>query len=287
MTFSEFNRLTDKEKQQQLFSCCSSGKWVRELIKSLPFSSYKELQSAAGDAWFTSCSEEDYLTAFSHHPMIGDLDSLKEKFSSSQEFTSQEQAGVNHASDTTLEKLFSFNKAYLDKFGFIFLICATGKSANEMLNTGELRLQNNFTEELNLAANEQHKITLIRLSKLFPELNEWKMKSQITSHVLDTSKGIPAKGIRIRLQSKNESGFTNLAVGITDSDGRMTDLLPQGKKLNPGTYQLVFETGAYFDNDQLDTFFPEVAIQFKLGTDDHYHVPLLLSPFSYSTYRGS
>jgi len=287
MTFNAFNILHDKDARKFLLSCCGSSHWVDQVMLAFPFSSIEELIMKTVEIWYHECSERDYLEAFSHHPMIGDLDNLKKKFATNKQWTSEEQLGVSNASDVILKGLISFNREYLDKYGFIFLICATGKSAGEMLALGKARLAHKIKEELQLTANEQHKITLIRLVKLIPEIKSSMKKSQITTHVLNTSKGIPGKGITVRLQKKNNNEWETLSVGLTDEDGRVSDLLPSGRKLEPGPYQLVFETGNYFNADQLETFFPEVCIQFFVGSDDHYHVPLLISPFTYSTYRGS
>lgn len=111
--------------------------------------------------------------------------------------------------------------------------------------------------------------------------------SHITTHVLDTSLGKPAAGIRISLQEKQQEYWNTIAVGITNEDGRVTDLLKNGKTLNPGIYRMFFETGAYYKALSVQTFYPEVGIVFETFDTTHYHVPLLLNPFGYSTYRGS
>jgi 5-hydroxyisourate hydrolase len=111
--------------------------------------------------------------------------------------------------------------------------------------------------------------------------------SQITTHVLDTSKGIPAEGIKVILIAQLKSGAKELATGITNHDGRVADLLRKEIVLDKGEYKLRFETKPYYEKDHADTFYPYVEIIFTIDTANHYHVPLLLSPFGYSTYRGS
>ena len=108
--------------------------------------------------------------------------------------------------------------------------------------------------------------------------------SQITTHILDTSTGKPAEGVQIILQ--NATGET-LGEGKTNADGRIADLLPENQLLEPGIYHMVFKTKAYFEAQKLKSFYPEVDIQFETFDQTHYHVPLLLNPFGYSTYRGS
>ena len=111
------------------------------------------------------------------------------------------------------------------------------------------------------------------------------MKSPITTHVLDTARGCPAAGVAAVLERKTGDGsFEELARGVTDDDGRITDLLPPGS-LRAGTYRMTFAVGVYQDGGG---FYPEVPVVFRVAAaDQHYHVPLLLSPFGYSTYRGS
>ena len=115
------------------------------------------------------------------------------------------------------------------------------------------------------------------------------MKSPITTHVLDTSRGRPAVGVRVRLETQNENGdWQELARGTTDQDGRVSDLLPAGQRLASGAYRLTFETGSYVRAQGLSSFYPYVSVAFEIiDPAQHYHVPLLLSPFGYSTYRGS
>jgi len=115
------------------------------------------------------------------------------------------------------------------------------------------------------------------------------LMSPITTHVLDTALGRPAEGIAVVLELANpEERWTELAHGLTDADGRIGSLLPDGAILARGTYRLRFATAAYFAALGVSAFYPEVVVLFRI--DDpagHFHLPLLLSPFAYSTYRGS
>jgi 5-hydroxyisourate hydrolase len=112
--------------------------------------------------------------------------------------------------------------------------------------------------------------------------------SAITTHVLDTARGRPAAGVAIVLERVAEGAATTIGRGVTDADGRLRDLLPAGAPLDAGTYRLGFDTGGYFAAQGVESFYPEVAIVFLVKSGgEHYHVPLLLSPFGYSTYRGS
>lgn len=113
--------------------------------------------------------------------------------------------------------------------------------------------------------------------------------SAITTHILDTSTGSPARGVPIILEMQTpENQWQQLGKGTTDGDGRLRDLLPTEHALAIGTYRLSFDTETYFRAQNVEGFYPYVTVVFSiLDTDGHYHIPLLLSPYGYSTYRGS
>ena len=113
--------------------------------------------------------------------------------------------------------------------------------------------------------------------------------SAITTHVLDVSRGKPAERVPVILEMKSAGGgWQSLARGETDSDGRLRTLLPDGAGLEPGVYRMTFDTGTYFGARGVEGFYPEASVVFEVREpSQHYHVPLLLSPFGYSTYRGS
>jgi len=113
--------------------------------------------------------------------------------------------------------------------------------------------------------------------------------SQITTHVLDTSKGSPAEGIKISLQRPmgSEGKWITVTSGVTNEDGRIEQFLEKGTVLDPGVYRMLFETKNYFIANNTTAFYPFVPVVFEIIDSEHYHVPLLLNPFGYSTYRGS
>ena len=113
--------------------------------------------------------------------------------------------------------------------------------------------------------------------------------SAITTHVLDTSRGRPAENVPVVLEIQSTTDeWEAIGKGATDADGRCKDLLPQGHVLQSGVYRLIFDTGAYYSSQNSQSFYPQVSITFEvLDATQHYHVPLLLSPYGYTTYRGS
>ena len=110
--------------------------------------------------------------------------------------------------------------------------------------------------------------------------------SQLTTHILDTTLGKPAQGVSITLY-KEMGEWKEMAKGITNADGRITDLLQKDVLLPHGNYKLKFDTKPYFDRQSIASFYPFIEIIFTISTSEHYHVPLLLNPYGYSTYRGS
>ncbi|GAC1369373.1 MAG: hydroxyisourate hydrolase [Hymenobacter sp.] len=111
--------------------------------------------------------------------------------------------------------------------------------------------------------------------------------SQITTHILDTTKGKPAAGVSIALLQQADDTWQEIARGVTNADGRIADLLPHKRPLELGVYKLMFFTSAYFAQSGTANFYPFVEIVFNVTGNEHYHVPLLLNPFGYATYRGS
>lgn len=112
--------------------------------------------------------------------------------------------------------------------------------------------------------------------------------SGITTHVLDTSRGRPAPGVPVTLEIEAAGGWKLVGKGTTNADGRVSELVSPAGSVAPGVYRLIFDTGKYFAGQQSESFYPQVTIIFRLAdAAQHYHIPLLLSPFGYSTYRGS
>jgi 2-oxo-4-hydroxy-4-carboxy-5-ureidoimidazoline decarboxylase len=135
------------------------------MMPFVPAEDLVELLEDAEEQWWL-CTEADWKEAFEHHPKIGDLESLQKKFEETAEWAENEQGGVNSASPATIKALAESNRSYEAKFGYIFIVCATGKSAEEMLGILQSRLQNDPEEEIKIAADEQNKITKLRIEKL-------------------------------------------------------------------------------------------------------------------------
>lgn len=166
MTIADFDHLSPEKKKELLQQCCGSPCWIDKMLTVFPVEDLVELLEAAEEKWY-ECSEKDWKEAFEHHPKIGNINSLKPKFTTSAEWAADEQSGVNSSSEEVLQNLANSNQLYEEKFGYIFIVCATGKSAQEMLTLLEDRLKNTPPDEIRIAMGEQNNITKIRLEKLF------------------------------------------------------------------------------------------------------------------------
>jgi len=300
MRLEEVNALNEESAARALQRCCGSSRWVQAMVRARPFPSAAAMKDL-GDAVWVSLDAADWFEAFAAHPRIGEPDSPKLAAVDSSEggpagasssetrsarWESEEQSGARLADVDARRRLAEGNGQYEARFGYMFIVCATGKSVEQMLEILEARLENDPHEELRIAADEQRQITRLRLGKLLDE--ETGGRHMITTHVLDTARGGPAVGMTVILEMRHASEWSPIGRGTTDDRGRVTSLTTD-KELAPGTYRLTFDTGTYHRDQGVGMpFFPEAKITFSVrDPDEHYHVPLLLSPFGYSTYRGA
>ena len=162
---SRFNSLPAEEARAELGRCCGAARWVEAMAARRPFPDAAALYGAADEVW-AGLGPSDWSEAFAHHPRIGDKEALRARFASTRQWAAGEQAGVNAAAEETLDALARGNRDYEARFGHIFIVCATGKGADEMLGLLQERLRNDRESERRVAAAEQAKITRIRLEKL-------------------------------------------------------------------------------------------------------------------------
>ncbi|KAF8379104.1 hypothetical protein HHK36_028533 [Tetracentron sinense] len=336
-------------EEKDFVACCGSTKFAGEMVGAAPFANYEEAVDVNG-----------WLEAFAAHPQIGQPSSANQKkyvrfriseivflILMSSAFASpwskgEQSTALATATDSSLQELFEWNARYRQKFGFVFLICASGRSTPEILAELKKRYPNRPIVEFEIAAQEQMKVTELRLAKLFstkvratfPISSQYvgapAMKAEedrvsiigahltstseaharktsqvpartrppITTHVLDVSRGSPAAGIEVRLErwkgtqarplfsEPDLGGWVFQGSSTTDTDGRSGRLMGIVDSVDPGIYRISFNTGKYSPSG----FFPYVSIAFEIKESqrlEHFHVPVLLSPFSFSTYRGS
>ncbi|XP_028787279.1 uric acid degradation bifunctional protein TTL isoform X3 [Neltuma alba] len=327
--------------EKDFLGCCGSTRFAKEMALASHFSSLQAAISAARDIWFNKVDVNGWLEAFSAHPQIGESRASAPTSETSAQWSKGEQStALATATGSSLQELYEWNALYRQKFGFIFIICASERSTDEILAELKRRYPNRPLVEFEIAAQEQMKITELRLAKLFsstenvssttdkyptvvakkaegrlsiigdhvnaaseastgkPIQSHARNRPPITTHVLDVSQGSPASGIEVLLEkwmntqtrptfgAMDSGSWVFQGSSTTDSDGRSGQLMRIIDDIDPGIYRISFNTGKYNPNG----FFPYVSIVFEIRqsqTRQHFHVPLLLSPFSFSTYRGS
>ena len=163
ITLEQFNLLRDAEVERRLLACCGSIAWARAVAARRPYYDFTELLST-GDRVWASLTPDDWREAFARHPRIGERAASAR--STAEHWSEREQARARESSVTTLAELAALNAEYEDRFGHVFLICATGKTADEILDNARARLNNDPETELRIAAEEQRRITHLRLRKL-------------------------------------------------------------------------------------------------------------------------
>lgn len=156
------DRVPEGHARAILSTSCGSSRWVDRMLARRPFGTLDALLDAARAEW-SALSEDDWREAFGHHPEIGDREGLRRRVAATRQLSEREQAGVESAPAEVLDALAEGNRAYLEKFGYIFIVCATGLSAAEMLASMQARLKNDPATEIRIAAAEHARITELRL----------------------------------------------------------------------------------------------------------------------------
>jgi OHCU decarboxylase len=159
-------RINGDDGPQLLVNCCAATAWVEGMLALRPFANDEAVIAAAHDVAERQLSDDDWLEAFAAHPTIGDVESLRQKYAATRQIAAGEQAGVAGAHESTLRDLAELNREYFKRYGFIFIVCAAGKSAEQMLAILRTRIGNCRDEEIQNAAEEQMQITELRLRKL-------------------------------------------------------------------------------------------------------------------------
>ena len=159
------NQLSANDAEAEFLKCCGSTRWALAMSEARPFEAVDDVLARADRIWW-SLSEADWLEAFRAHPKIGEKKAATAQSAEAQKWSAQEQSGVAQAPASTISELAERNREYEDRFGFIFIVCASGKSSKEMLAIINERIRNDAETELRKAATEQSKITRLRLEKL-------------------------------------------------------------------------------------------------------------------------
>ena len=159
------NSLSSSQAEAEFLKCCGSRDWAQALVAARPFNGLNELIIEADRIWW-SLNSRAWLEAFHSHPKIGEKKAAAPTAAEAQQWSEDEQSGFRNSAQQTLNELADLNREYENRFGYIFIVCASGKSSEEMLAILRARMENNAHEELRIAAAEQAKITELRLRKL-------------------------------------------------------------------------------------------------------------------------
>ncbi|WP_405156924.1 2-oxo-4-hydroxy-4-carboxy-5-ureidoimidazoline decarboxylase [Paenibacillus sp. FSL K6-0108] len=267
--------------------------WVAERSwSSRPFDSFGQMMKVMNNIVQTS-EEKAKLQLLCNHPDLGARISM-----SSNSVQEQADAGLNSLSEEQYNELSQLNKEYTGRFGFPFILAVKGHTAESILESMRKRNRRGREEEFQTALKEVFKIASIRLEQWLVQMGHSvpPVGGRITTHVLDTSKGIPAAGVRVELYVLNRDGekesAMKIAESVTNADGRLDAPLLEGEKLVKAVYELQFNVEEYYMQQSTEEFgqalWTMVPIRFVV-TDamSHYHIPLLIAPGAYSTYRGS
>jgi 2-oxo-4-hydroxy-4-carboxy-5-ureidoimidazoline decarboxylase len=265
--------------------------WVAEsVLAKRPFATVAGLHEAMLDA-VRAAGEAERLALVRRHPELGG------KVARAGTLTAQSQReqgglGLDRLSEEEFARFERLNSAYRQRFGFPFIICVRRHTRDSILDSFERRLRNDIASEQETALEEIARIARLRLVDAVDGPGKPKTEGRLSTHVLDTVAGKPAAGVRIVLKEIGASAEALLAEAVTNADGRTDAPLLSGAPLRIGRFQLEFDIGAYFAARGTSAgdppFLGIVPVRFAIAEPEgHYHVPLLASPWSYATYRGS
>jgi 2-oxo-4-hydroxy-4-carboxy-5-ureidoimidazoline decarboxylase len=265
--------------------------WVAERsLPARPFPTVAALHEAMMAA-LASASADEQLAFLRGHPELG---GKVARAGAMAQASRQEQGalGLDRLSDAEFARFESMNAAYAARFGFPFIIAVRRHTRDSILAQFERRLGHTAEAELAAAIAEIGHITRLRLVAEVEGPGKPKTEGRLSTHVLDVVAGRPAAGVRLVLSEIGESAQSVLGEAVTNADGRTDAPLMSGAPLRIGRYEIAFHIGAYFAASGVATadppFLDVVPIRFAIAEPEgHYHVPLLASPWSYSTYRGS
>jgi 2-oxo-4-hydroxy-4-carboxy-5-ureidoimidazoline decarboxylase len=291
LTLEQLNQAGKPEFVQAVGQVYENSPWVAErALARRPFATVAALFDAMAAA-VASASDEEKLALIRSHP---DLAGRAARADDLTESSREEQGalGLNRLSPAEYDRFEKLNEAYARKFGFPFVICVRRQTRDALLDAFESRLSNDPKQERATALKEIDLIARLRLAQFVKDGAIDGIYGRLSTHVLDTHGGRPAAGVRIELHEIGASASARLAETVTNADGRTDEPLISGTPLRVGRYELRFHIGDYFAGRAAalpqPAFLDVVPVRFAIAEPEgHYHVPLLVTPWSYSTYRGS
>ncbi len=282
---SDLNAASASDFVAALAEAFEHAPWVAEAAAAgRPYPTVAALHDAMVTAVRRSDAERR-LAFLRGHPELGSRVRRADLTGASQ--AEQGGLGLDRLSAEEFDRFTRLNEAYRAKFGFPFIICVRRHTRDSILRNYERRLHNDAAAEFERALAEIALITRLRVVALVDGPGKPATAGRLTTHVLDTAAGRPAQGVALSLYEIGGSARGLLAQAVTNADGRTDAPLMSGEPLRIGTYELQFAIGHYFARAG-DGFLDLVPVRFAIAEPEgHYHVPLLATPWSYTTYRGS
>jgi 2-oxo-4-hydroxy-4-carboxy-5-ureidoimidazoline decarboxylase len=289
---SDLNTYSKSDFVTALANIFEYSPWIAERAAAArPFAGVTAL-FAAMKAAVDRASSELRLALIEAHP---DLASKTQRAAglTADSDAEQNSVGLDRLSDAEYTAFERANDAYRSKFGLPYIVCVRRQTKDSILRDFERRLPNDASTELQTSIEEICRIAALRLDQLVASDDKLKVHGRLSTHVLDTHGGKPAAGVAVVLTELSELGASRVvARTLTNSDGRTDQPLIGGRPVPIGNYELAFSVGRYFAERQVPMsdppFLDQIPLRFSVSEPEgHLHVPLLVTPWSYATYRGS
>jgi 2-oxo-4-hydroxy-4-carboxy-5-ureidoimidazoline decarboxylase len=292
VSLEELNAADRKKFVAVLGSIYEHSPWVAEAAAARrPFKSLAALHQSMSDA-VLAADASTALSLLNAHPDLAGK-AVRAGTLTIDSTAEQQSAGLHCLSEGEFKKFEHLNASYREKFGFPFIICVRRHTKDSVLRQFEVRCGNSPLDERKMALKEVIRIASLRLSEHVSATDKLRVNGKLSTHVLDTCHGCAAQGVSLELHElSNESGSRLVTAGVTNFDGRTEGPLISDRPIPIGRYELRFKIGEYFARERSNLHDPPfldiVPVRFSVAEpESHYHVPLLATPWSYSTYRGS
>jgi 2-oxo-4-hydroxy-4-carboxy-5-ureidoimidazoline decarboxylase len=291
-TLADLNACSKDDFVAALANIFEYSPWIAEKAAAArPFAGVKQL-FAAMVAAVDSASSDPRLALIKAHPDLADKTQHAAGLTAESN-AEQSSVGLDRLSDAEYEAFERVNNVYRNKFGFPYIVCVRRHTKDSILRDFQRRLPNDAKAETQKSIEEICRIAALRVDQLVTSDDRLQVHGRLSTHVLDTHSGKPAAGIKVELVELSALGESRVVTrAITNSDGRTDQPLIHGRPVPTGTYELTFSTADYFTARQVPLsdppFLDSIPLRFSVSEPEgHLHVPLLVTPWSYATYRGS
>ena len=291
-TLAELNASSRDDFVATLANIFEHSPWIAEEAASArPFAGVGALLAAMKSA-VERAPAERRLALIKAHPDLADK-TQRAAGLTAESNAEQNSVGLDRLSDAEYQAFERVNNAYRSKFGFPYIVCVRRQTKDSILRDFERRLPNDAATEMKASIEEICRIAALRVDQLVISDDRLRVQGRLSTHVLDTHSGKPAAGIAVELIELSDLGASRVVTrAVTNADGRTDQPLIDGRPVPIGRYELMFSVGSYFAQRQVPMsdppFLDQIPLRFSVSDPEgHLHVPLLVTPWSYATYRGS